>query len=157
MDTYFVYKCFWHSCLLEGFDIMMIIMIIMMIMIILVMSIILYTFLLSSCSPHVTCFQEWHCDKCERIFNFERNYKYHVKSCSGVNKYKCEICGNEYLNKKSLWQHRMKQHGNDVCCLTFLWRICTILISHIHYEDMQWTFFIIYILMYCIIDSRKWE
>ena len=85
---------------------MMIIMIIMIIMImikiILVMMIILYTFLLSSCSSHVTCFQEWHCEKCERIFNFKRKCKYHVKSCSSVNKYKCEKCGNDYHSKKSL-------------------------------------------------------
>ena len=82
----------------------MIIMIIMkiMIMIILVMSIILYTFLLSSCSSHVTCFQEWYCDKCKMICNFERNYKYHVKCCSGVNRYKCDKCRSVYHNKKNL-------------------------------------------------------
>ena len=110
--------------------IMIIMMIMIMIMIILVMIIILYTFLLSSCSSHVTCFQEWHCDKCEMIFNFERNYNYHVKSCSGVNRYKCEKCGNEYHSKKSLQQHRTKQHGNDVCCLTFF-------VENLHYMNFS--------------------
>ena len=87
----------------EGFDIMMIIIMIMiiMIMIIMVMIINLYTFLFPSCSSHVTCFQEWHCEKCYRIFNFERTYHYHIKSCSGVNKYRCGKCGNEYNSKKS--------------------------------------------------------
>ena len=81
---------------------MIIMMFIVMIMIILVMSNILYTFLLSSCSSHVTCFQEWHCDKCGMIFNFERNYQYHVKCCSGVNRYKYGKCGSMYHNKKKL-------------------------------------------------------
>ena len=90
---------------MEGFDIMMIIIMIM-IMILLVMIIILYTFLFSSCSSHVTCFREWHCEKCNTIFNFKRNYKYHMKSCCGVNKYKCDKCGNEYNSKKGLCGHR---------------------------------------------------
>ena len=97
-----------HILYIHAFEtvvhILVIIMIIMiiMIMIILVMSIILYTFLLSSCSSHVTCFQEWHCDQCEMIFYFERNYKYHVKHCSGVNRYKCDKCRSVYHKKKNL-------------------------------------------------------
>ena len=107
---------------------MMIIMIIMlMIMIILVMNIILYRFLLSSCSSHVTCFQEWHCDKCKMIF--EMNYKYHVKCCSGVNRYKCDKCRTVYHNKKKL-QHRMRQHVNNVCCLTFF-------VQNLHYMNFS--------------------
>ena len=121
--------------------IIMIMMIMIMIMIIMTMMIILYTFLFSS---DVTGFQEWCCEKCYRIFNFERNYQYHTKSCSGVNKYKCEKCGNEYNSKKRLCGHKRKQHADDVCHFTFLWRICTIPISHIYYEDVQCKFFIIY-------------
>ena len=127
----------------------------MIIMIILVMSMILYTFLLSSCSSHATCFQEWHCNKCAMIFNFERNYKYHMKCCSGVNRYKCNKCGSVYHNKKNLQQHSTKQDGNGVCCLTFLWRICTIWISHIYYEDVQWKFF--YNLHSNVLYYRQWE
>ena len=58
--------------------------------------------------------------QCERIFNFERNYKYHVKSCSGVNKYKCETCVKMSIIARKVYEDiEGKQHGNDVCCLTF--------------------------------------
>ena len=117
---------------------MIIMMIIVMIMIILVMCMIFYTFFLSSCSSHVTCFQEWHCDQCGMTFNFERNYQYHVKHCCGVNRYKCSNCENVYWNKKSLWHHTVKQHGNDVCCLTFFCR------EFVLYE------FLTYIIHMCI-------
>ena len=114
------------------FYIIMIIIMIMMIMIIIimVMIIILYTFLFKSCSSHVTCFQEWNYEKCYGIFNFKRNYQYHMKSCSGVNKYKCEKCGNEYNSKKSLCGHRRKQHGNDICCFTFF-------VENLHYINFS--------------------
>ena len=98
---------------------MIIMMIIVIIMIILVMCMIFYTFFLSSCSSHVTCFQEWHCDQCGMTFNYEKNYECHAKHCCGVNRYKCSNCANVYQNKKSLWHHTVKQHGNDICCLTF--------------------------------------
>ena len=106
----------------------------------------------------ITCFQEWDCDQCGMRFNFKKNYQYHVKCCSGLNRYKCDDCGNVYNNKRTVWQHIVKQHGKDVCCLIFfLWRICIIWISHIYYSDVQWTFIIIYILMYCIIGSGTWQ
>ena len=35
----------------------------------------------------------------------------------------------------------------------FLCRICIIGISHIYYSNVQWTFFIIYTLVYCFIGS----
>ena len=91
--------------------------------------------LLSSCSSHVTCFQEWCCDKCAMIFNFEGNYKYHVKHCSGVNRYKCDKHGSVYQSKKNLGQHRTKQHGNDVCCLTFF---CVENLHYMNFPHILW-------------------
>ena len=118
--------------------IIMIMMIVIMMMIIMIIMIILYTFLFSSLSSHVPCFQEWHCEKCYMIFNYERNCHYHMKCCSSLNKYRCEKCGNVYNRKKSLHGHKRKQRADEVCHFTlFVWRICTISISHIYYEDVQ--------------------
>ena len=100
---------------------MMILIMIMMIMMMMIMirMIILYTFLFSSFSSHVTCYQEWCCEKCDAVFHFEGNYNCHKKICSGVNMYRCETCGNVYKSKKSLCGHKRKQHTDDVCHFTF--------------------------------------
>ena len=117
--------------------IIMIMMIMIMIMIIMVMFIILYTFSFSTCSSHVTCFQEWHCEKSYRIFNFERNYQYYMKSCSGVNMYKYEKCGNEYNSKKSL-------HGHQRKSMEMIY-----VISHFFVENLHLYQFLTYIMKMC--------
>ena len=77
-------------------------MIMIMVIIIMIKIMILYTFLYSSFSSHVTYFQEWCCEMCDTVFNFERNYHCHKKICCGVNMYRCETCGKMYQSKKSL-------------------------------------------------------
>ena len=124
LDISVVYQCLSHSCVLEGFYLMIIflmIMIIMMIMIIQIM--ILYTFLYLSYSSHETYFQEWHCEFCDRVFHFKRNYECHKEICWGVNMYQCQKCGKIYKNKRSLCDHRRKHHTDDVCGFTFFWCI----------------------------------
>ena len=108
-------------------------------MIILVMCMIFYTFFLSSSSSNVTCFQEWGCDQCGMRFNFKKNYEYHMKHCSGVNRYKCDDCGNVYNNKRTLQWHIVKQHGKDVCCLIFF-------VENLYYMNFS------HILFRCAVD-----
>ena len=81
--------------------------------------IILYTFRFLSCSLHITCFQEWSCDKYHTFFNYEGNYNYHRQICSGADGFTCTKCGGIYKNKKGLRGHKRKQHGHDVCHFTF--------------------------------------
>ena len=117
-----VFQCFWHSCLLAGCDILIILILIMMIMIIKVM--ILYTFEFSSFWSHVTCFQEWCCEMCNSVFHFKTNYDCHKKICCGIDMYCCYTCGNVYKSKKSLWGHQRKHHIDDVCHFTFFCGKC---------------------------------
>ena len=107
---------------------------------------------------HVTCFQEWCCEMCDIVFCCKRNYGCHKKICYGVNAYWCDTCGNVYRSKKSLHGHRRKHHTGDVYHFTFfLCRMWTISISHIYDADVDWEFFVIYMLWYSITESRTWE
>ena len=56
--------------------------------------------LISSCSSHITCFQEYSCEKYGMIFNYKGNYNYHRQICSGADGYICTKCGSIYKNKK---------------------------------------------------------
>ena len=104
----------------------MIMMIMIMMIVIMIKIMILYTFLYSSFSSHVTYFQEWCCEICDTVFNFERNYHCHKKISCGVNMYRCETCGKMYQRKKSLCGHRRKHHTDDVCHFTFFGGECDI-------------------------------
>ena len=64
-------------------------------------------------------------------------------------------CGSVYQNKKTLQWHRTKQHGNDVCCLTFF-------VENLHYMNFS------HILWRCAVEIfhnlhsnvlyyRQWE
>ena len=50
----------------------------------------------------ITCniFSEWHCDMCDIVFNFERNYDCHKQICCGLNIYRCATCGKMYKARK---------------------------------------------------------
>ena len=89
-------------------------------MVIMMSMITLYTFTFLSCSLHIKCFQEWSCDKCCVVFNYEGNYNYHRQIFSGEHGFTCRTCGSIYKNKKGLRGHKSKQHGDDVCHFTFL-------------------------------------
>ena len=85
------------------------------------------------------------------VFKFEGNHNYYRQICSGADGFTCTTCGSIYKNKKGLRWHKRKQHGDDVCHFTFfVCRKCSISIVHIYYEDVEWKFFIIYILWYCM-------
>ena len=94
---------------------------------------------------------------CDTVFCWKRNYDCHKKICCGVNIYQCDTCGNVYKSKKSLHGHRRNTIQMMYVISHFLWRMWTISISHIYDADVDWEFFMIYMLWYCIIESRKWE
>ena len=56
------------------------------------------------------------CEKCEKKCNYYGNLASHRTLCGGhSSKYRCDVCGKEYSNKKSLRLHRKKNHQDDVC------------------------------------------
>ena len=112
----------------------MIIMVMIVMIIIMIKIMILYTFLFSSFSSHVTCFQEQCCEMCDTVFHFKRNYNCHKKICCGVNMYWCETCGNVYKSKKSLCGHRRKHHTDDVCHFTFF---CVEDVNYINFSHIS--------------------
>ena len=137
---------------------MMIVLMVILMMMIMIRMIILYIFRFLSCSSHITCFQEWNCDKCSMVSNYEGNYNYHRQICNSADCFTCTKCDSIYKNKKGLRGHKRKQHGDDVCLFTFfLCRKCSISIAYIYYGDVEWKFFIIYMLLYCAIGGWKWQ
>ena len=94
---------------------------------------------------------------CDSVFCCKRNYECHKKICCGMNAYQCDLCGNVNRSKKSLHRHKRKHHTDDVCHFIFLWRMWTIWISYIYHADVNWEFFMIYMIWYSIIERRTWE
>ena len=80
--------------------------------------IILYTFIFSSFSSHVTCVQEWSCEKCNTMFCL-REITIITRRFVGV--YipiavkNVEMC----TRARKACGYKRKQHADDVCHFTF--------------------------------------
>ena len=60
-------------------------------------------------------FEDMTCEKCGKTFIYDGNLASHRIMCGGdTSKYRSDVCGKHYSNKKSLRSHK-KNHQDDVC------------------------------------------